>query len=76
MEEELRIAMDLFGNAEKAPAQNIKLWRASSENETIFFLKNGVGPKRAAERLDDAIALIKPSRILVIGYAGGLDPEL
>jgi len=76
MEEELRMAMDLFGNAEKAHAQNIKLWRASSENETICFLKNGVGPNRAAERLDNALSLIKPSRILVIGYAGGIDPEL
>ena len=45
-------------------------------NKRIAFLKAGVGPRRAAESLEEALQMIPCSHVLVIGYAGALDPGL
>ncbi len=42
----------------------------------ITFFKTGAGPRRASNNLDALIASFQPDRILVIGYAGALAPEL
>jgi adenosylhomocysteine/aminodeoxyfutalosine nucleosidase len=52
------------------------LWRAARGDKGILFLKTGVGPKRSAKSLAEVLDGAKPSHILVIGYAGALDPEL
>jgi nucleoside phosphorylase len=76
MEEELNTAKLLFPGAERAERESLKLWRAVHAGRTFGFLKTGVGPRRSAERLREAIRIAKPSQVLVIGYAGALDPYL
>jgi nucleoside phosphorylase len=76
LEEELKTAMVLCRHAEKIDHKGINLWRAVRGNETIQFLKTGVGPIRSAKSLAEVLTLTEPSRILMIGYAGALDPGL
>jgi nucleoside phosphorylase len=38
----------------------------------FLLLKSGVGPKAAAKRLADALRHVRPSLLLIIGYAGAL----
>ncbi len=76
LEEELNTAKALYPDAARVPADSVKLWRAVRRNEPVYFLRAGVGPRRSAESLERALGLIQPSHILVIGYAGALDPEL
>ncbi len=76
MEEELETAKILFPHVEKIQAEKLKLWRAVRREKPIYFLRTGVGPKRSATTLQEALRVTTPSQILVIGYAGALDPDL
>jgi nucleoside phosphorylase len=76
MEEELELARRLCPDAKRVQCETIKLWQATRREEPVCFLKAGVGPKRSAENLRAAVVEIRPSRILLIGYAGALDPGL
>lgn len=76
MEEELDVARALCRDVSRVPAENAKLWRGSRNGKTFLLLRTGIGPKKSAVRMEEALQLTKPDRILVIGYAGGLDPSL
>jgi nucleoside phosphorylase len=72
--EELKPGTGLCHNLRKDKGVNIR--QGIRGERTIGFLKTGVGPKRAADSLTEALKAIKPSQILVIGYAGAVDPGL
>jgi nucleoside phosphorylase len=74
MEEELNTGMDLCHDLQKS--RGINLWQGIRGEKTIGFLKTGVGPRRAAASLGEALQMMTPARILVIGYAGAIDPDL
>lgn len=76
MEEELRIAMELCRDVERMPAPGISIWKAERNRKPLCFLKAGVGPEKSARSLERALDRILPDRILIVGYAGALDPEL
>jgi len=76
LEEELGTAKSLCRRVEKMQCEKAKLWEGILQGRSIVFLRAGVGPKRSAERLSEAIRVAKPSQILTIGYAGALDPGL
>jgi nucleoside phosphorylase len=76
LEEELETAKSLCTDCRMILAEKAKLWQAVRKGRSFCFLRAGVGPKRSAERLEEALKLIRPAGILVIGYAGALDPEL
>ncbi len=76
MEEELETAKKLCQDLERIQGEKLKLWRAVLKDEPVLFLKTGVGPKRSAATLQEALGITAPSHILVIGYAGALDPDL
>jgi nucleoside phosphorylase len=76
MEEELKTGIVHCQDSQKIRSQGVDLWRAVRDDKTIFFLKTGIGPRRSAASLEEALREIKPSRILVVGYAGALDPGL
>jgi adenosylhomocysteine nucleosidase len=76
LEEELETAKCLCTDLEKIHSDKTKLWQGVLHRENVVFLRTGIGPKRSGERLEAALQLAKPSHILVIGYAGALDPEL
>lgn len=76
MEEELKAGLALCDRKRKIANGKIGLWQAERNDQIIAFLKAGVGPKRAAANLEEALRTVPCSRILVIGYAGALDPRL
>ncbi len=76
LEEELESGMALCTNRKRIKCGSVHLWQAVRGLRTIHFLKTGVGPVRSAAKLERALRMIKPSHILVIGYAGALDPGL
>jgi nucleoside phosphorylase len=76
MKEELEAGMELCRNPKRIRSQGVNLWQAERGDRSFLFLKSGVGPRRSAESLDQALELVTPSRILVIGYAGALDADL
>jgi nucleoside phosphorylase len=76
LEEELKTGIDLCQRKQKISHRKISLWQAERDDKRIAFLRTGVGPKRAAVNIEEALQMIDCSQILVIGYAGALDPEL
>jgi adenosylhomocysteine nucleosidase len=74
LKEELKSGMELCRDLQKS--RGVDLWQGIRGKESIGFLKTGVGPKRAAASLGEALKAIEPARILVIGYAGAIDPDL
>jgi adenosylhomocysteine nucleosidase len=75
LDEELRLARDLHPGCKRVTA--IKgLWQANTERGPVYFLKTGVGPQSASAKLTSALETLQPARILVVGYAGALDPGL
>jgi adenosylhomocysteine/aminodeoxyfutalosine nucleosidase len=76
LDEELKTAMALCRNRKKIPNAGSSLWQAMRGDETICFLRTGVGPKRSAAHLLEALKVIRPSHIMVVGYAGAIDPVL
>lgn len=49
---------------------------AATAHAPVLLLKTGIGPRRAARRLEAALRRSRPDRILTIGYAGALAPGL
>ena len=76
LEEELETAKSLCPDSKRIPGEKVKIWQGIRKEEPICFLKTGVGPKRAASNLKEALSVTRPSHILVIGYAGAIDPNL
>jgi adenosylhomocysteine nucleosidase len=76
MGEELKTAMDLCHGQKRTVHRSLSLRQASRKDRTINFLKTGVGPRRSAVSLDEALKTVEVTHILVIGYAGALDPDL
>jgi adenosylhomocysteine nucleosidase len=76
MEEELNAGMSLCENPKKLRCRGVDIWQAVLNAQEVCFLRTGVGPVRSAARLEEALKTIKPSQILVVGYAGAIHPDL
>ena len=76
MEEELQLAMVLCQDREKKEKQGVCYWQARRAEKEVIFFKTGIGPRRSASNLERILNLLVPSHILLIGYAGALDPNL
>lgn len=76
LQEELNVALSLCEDQKKIRRAGVDFWQAARNGRTIRFLKTGVGPRRSAACLQRALATLDVSDILVLGYAGALDPQL
>ncbi len=76
LQEELDTALGVCKGKRRASTCRLPLWAACCAGSELHFLRTGVGPLRAEERLRLALVHTKPSQILVIGYAGALEPTL
>jgi len=76
LQEELKVALSHYRNPEKIRRRGVEFWQAVRNNETVYFLKTGIGPKRSAASMERALEVMEVSQILVLGYAGALDPQL
>jgi nucleoside phosphorylase len=76
LREELNVALSLCKDPKKIRRGGIDIWQATHKSQTLHFLKTGVGPERSASSLQNALDFLDVSRILVLGYAGALDPRL
>jgi adenosylhomocysteine nucleosidase len=74
--EELKVVLSQYRNPKKIRQRNVELWEATRNSETIYLLKTGVGPRRSSACLERALKTLEISQILVLGYAGALDPQL
>jgi nucleoside phosphorylase len=76
MSEELEQAKALCPNCEKIANQDLCYWQAQRANKRICFFKTGIGPKRSSANMERILGELSPNHILMIGYAGALDPSL
>lgn len=76
LQEELNVALALFRGPKQLRHRGVEFWQSARGGPTVRFLRTGVGPKRAAASLERALGVLDVSRILVVGYAGALDPRL
>jgi adenosylhomocysteine nucleosidase len=76
LEEELNIALKLCRDRRKLQGLGAGVWQAIGESGTICFLKTGIGPRKSAASLVHVLQTTDITKILVIGYAGALDPSL
>jgi len=74
--EELEIVLNLCSSRTKIRGLGISIWEGVRGKKSLHILKLGAGPKRAASALERALAFMPAERILIIGYAGALDPDL
>jgi adenosylhomocysteine nucleosidase len=76
LQEELNPVMDLCRARRKLHDSSVSLWEAGRGDNEVFFVKTGVGPEHSAARLERALDFLRPTRVLVTGYAGALDPRM
>jgi adenosylhomocysteine nucleosidase len=76
MNEELGVARELLGPTRRITHRGFRLYETAKARQPVYLLKSGVGPYRTQARLATAIRIIRPSLILIIGYAGALDRRL
>lgn len=76
MKDELDAGLRLCDRVVATEGAGSRLRHAVRLEKTIYFLRTGVGPDKAARRLSEALNEIVPELILTVGYAGGIDPEL
>jgi nucleoside phosphorylase len=74
--EELETALNLCSRRSKIRCAGVPVWLGSTTAETLHFVKLGTGPARSAARLELVLTGLQATEILVIGYAGALDPAL
>ena len=63
LKEELNSGLAVCRQKRKIPGRKISVWQAERNGKKIAFLKAGVGPRRAAERLEEALQTIQCSGI-------------
>lgn len=76
MEEELEPAKSLCLDLARFQCERPKFWHATLKGRAVCLLKTGIGPTRSAANFQEAIRISRPSRILLVGYAGALDPDV
>ncbi|MBN2320814.1 MAG: hypothetical protein JXR49_17175 [Acidobacteria bacterium] len=76
LQEELNVALSLCKDPKKIRRGGSDFWQAVRNGRTIHFLKTGVGPRRSAACLERALRTLDVSHVLILGYAGALDPQL
>lgn len=76
LQEELKVALALCRDSQKVRLRGVEVWSAFRDERRIHFLKTGVGPRKSSISLQRALERLDVSQILVIGYAGALDPRL
>jgi nucleoside phosphorylase len=76
LSQELETALGLCTRCEKMSHKQIRAWTATRNENNICFLKTGIGPKRSGGALRRLLSTFNPSQVLVIGYAGALNPSL
>jgi nucleoside phosphorylase len=74
--EELETILNLCSHRSKVRCAGIPIWQGMRAGKTLHLLKLGSGPAHSASVLERALAGLEATRILVIGYAGALDPDL
>jgi adenosylhomocysteine nucleosidase len=76
LSEELSVAKEMCTAPVTISGGGIRAWTAEYKAHKVFFLKTGMGPIRSARNFEQFLAEHKPAEVLVIGYAGALDPAL
>jgi adenosylhomocysteine nucleosidase len=59
-----------------AVKQEAQFFEPPSGFDNRWLLITGMGRKNAAAALEEALAILRPSRVITAGFAGGLNPEL
>ncbi len=75
LSEELRTGLDLCKSRTRVRAGG-GYWTGDYLGRRVLFLKTGTGPGRSSKKLNTFLAFQRPDRILLVGYAGALAPEL
>lgn len=74
--EELEPALNLCSRRSKIRRSDVPMWLGARGDASLHLLKLGVGPVRSAGVLRQVLTELKVTGILIIGYAGALDPAL
>ncbi len=76
LQQELGTALQLCGRPARLGAAGAPAWQACRGAETFHFLRTGIGPSCAERRFRAFLDAHRPSGVLIVGYAGALDPSL
>ena len=76
LSEELEAALRPCTSRTRIRIAGVRAYRAERNGHALLFAKTGACGARSARRLEKALAVLDPSRVLVVGYAGALDPGL
>jgi len=74
--EELQTVLNLCSHRRKIRCGGVPVWVGVRAGVTLHVLKLGAGPARSAATLKRALTGLRVTSILIIGYAGALDPDL
>jgi adenosylhomocysteine nucleosidase len=74
--EELQTVLNLCSRRRKIRCGRVPVWTGVRAGATVHLLKLGAGPARSAATLERALTGLRATSVLVIGYAGALDPDL
>lgn len=76
LSEELSVAKDMCTEPARISCEGIRAWTATYGGKEVSLLKTGMGPVRSAGTFQRFLETFKPAEVIVIGYAGALDPAL
>src|SRR5262245_4859628 len=76
LSEELEIGLNLCDSKMRLKLPGIRAWQGVRAQCRLWLLKAGPGPLRSEKSLRTFLNSTTPDRILLIGYAGALDPGL
>jgi nucleoside phosphorylase len=76
IDEEFKIAASLLPGSAISNENEIKAYRGYSGERRITVLKSGMGARGFADRLANHLCLNNYDALIVVGFAGGLNPRL
>jgi adenosylhomocysteine nucleosidase len=76
LKEELQIAASACRDCVKVRRKGVEFLQATREGRACCLLRTGVGPRKSAARLEQALEAVDADEILLVGYAGAIDPQL
>ena len=76
LDRELEPILDRMTVSEHAESEAMTYWLGSFAGQSLAAVRTGVGPANARAAAEAAVARLRPSLIVSIGYAGGLVDSL
>lgn len=73
---EASVLINGLSKCQRFPISGMRAWQGKIGGQSVIIGLCGMGPQHSASRGEAFLRTVKPERVILAGFAGGLDPSL